>query len=370
MQNAERIADMLAFEFMQRGSFSAAAGPIEARDLFPQSIVAAAGNDDEEDGGSVFSDDTEPFSTLSIQSVGFDEGIDDPKVHIYINKGSLRFIQSLPKAIEGVKVLVHRTSALSVRPEAAATKASKGYIFTRDGRICCGTSCAPTSEQLSGTFGAIVRDKSSGEICLLSNNHVFAGCNHTPPDQPILAPSNSDGRPGALAPSEIGRHFKMVELRTGDPNFVDPCELDIAIIRATNKSLVSSWQGDDVDGFDTPSVVASPLSMMRVKKFGRTTGLTRGTMEARSKKFTPIEYTTKGFKGIIWFKDIWSIRSDAGDVFAAGGDSGSLVVSDDGKTALGVVFAASAKGEYGWMLPMPKVMAAFGGLELISGHNV
>ena len=365
--SAERVADLLAFEFMQRGSFSAAAGPIEAGELFPQSVLRAAHRTTND---AFAEDETEAFSNLSVQSVGFEEGSEDPKVHIYVNKGSAKALKLLPDSVDSVKVVIHRTSSLLIRPEAASTRMNKGHIFTRNGAICCGTSCAPTSEQLSGTIGAIVRLTDGGQICLLSNNHVFSGCNHTPPNQPILAPSNSDGRPNAPAPREVGRHHAMIELRSGDPNYVDPCELDLGLIKATHLDRISSWQGDDADGFDTPGQISSPLSMMRVKKFGRTTGLTFGTVEARSKRFTPIEYTTKAFKGIVWFKDIWTVRSDQGDVFAAGGDSGSLVVTEDGSEAVGILFAANTRGEYGWILPMPKVMAAFGGLEVVNGHNV
>jgi len=367
MSDAERVADILAFEFMKRGNFTAAAGLINPRDLFPNSVGAAVLAEDEE---GAFSDDTDGFANLEVQSVGYEEGTQEPKVHIYLKRGSVKMIRSLPDRVESVPVVAHKMSSLVVRPDAVSGIAQRGHIFLRDGRLCCGTSCAPTSERYSGTFGAIVRKVASQEIFVLSNNHVFSGCNHTPPGQPILAPSSSDGRADAPAPREIGRHYELVELRSGDPNFVKPCELDIAISSVTNKSILSSWQGDENQGFDTPEIVASPMSMMRVKKFGRTTGLTFGTVEARSKRFTPIEYTSKSFKGTVWFTDIWTVRADAGDAFAMGGDSGSLVVSEDGFQAVGIVFAANAKGEYGWILPMPKVMSAFGGMELVSRLNV
>ena len=51
-------------------------------------------------------------------------------------------------------------------------------------------------------------------------------------------------------------------------------------------------------------------------------------------------------------------------------DSGSLVVAEDEACAVGVLFAANRSGEYGWIIPMPYVTGAFGGLRLVGGHGV
>jgi hypothetical protein len=259
---------------------------------------------------------------------------------------------------------------LTVRPEAAASATNRGNLFERGNRICCGSSCAPTSENSTGTLGALVRMPRSQQLYLLSNNHVFAGCNHVPLNQPILAPSSNDGSPTSRAPSEIGRHHAIHELRSGDPIFVNPCDADLAIARATDPNSVSSWQGDTIDGYDTPSRAQVPVSMMQVKKFGRTTGLTTGEIEARVTTPLAVEYKSKYFKGTVWFKDVWSVRAPAGSVFALPGDSGSLVVTEDASRAIGLVFAANSSGEYGWIIPMACVTAAFGGLNLVSGHGV
>jgi hypothetical protein len=109
--------------------------------------------------------------------------------------------------------------------------------------------------------------------------------------------------------------------------------------------------------------------MMRVKKFGRTTGLTQGTLEARVTTPTPITYNSKHFRGIVWFKDVWTVRA-LNAPFALPGDSGSLVVNENASAAIGIVFAANPSGEYGWIIPMPAVVAAFGGLTLLSRHGI
>jgi hypothetical protein len=71
------------------------------------------------------------------------------------------------------------------------------------------------------------------------------------------------------------------ELRSGDPHFVVPGGIDLALARVSNPDAVSSWQGDPSDGYDTPAAVSEPYSLLGVKKFGRTTGLTFGEVEAR-----------------------------------------------------------------------------------------
>jgi hypothetical protein len=365
MPSAEEVATSLAYEFLKQGNYSASVGPIEV-----PALAQAAAAADEGEAATDYAQRAEPFGGLAVQSVGFEQGIDEPKVHIYLTRGSARLIRSLPGEIDGVAVQVHKMGPITVRPDAAGSATNRGHLFERNNRVCCGSSCAPTSENCSGTLGALVRQPGSRQLFLLSNNHVFAGCNHVPQNQPILAPSSNDGNPTARAPGEIGRHHAIHELRSGNPIFVNPCDADIAIARATDPSIISSWQGDDADGYDTPVRTAVPISMMAVKKFGRTTALTTGEIEARVTAPMPVTYTSKYFKGTIWFKDVWTVKAPTGSVFALPGDSGSLVVTEDGSRAVGLVFAANSNGEYAWIIPMSCVTNAFGGLALIGGHGV
>jgi hypothetical protein len=288
-QYVEQVATMLAYEFLRDGKYSAAHGPVEVRSLLQAAGASAAAEEHEIREG---------FRNIAVQSVGFEEGTSEPKVHIYLTRSSARLIKSLPREVDGIEVRAHRMGPITVKPEAAASATNHGYLFEHNGRICCGSSCAPTSENSSGTLGALVTKQGSGQIYLLSNNHVFAGCNHVPLDQPILAPSSSDGRPTMRAPSEIGRHNMIHELRSGNPNFVNPCDADLALARATDTGKISSWQGGD-DGYDTPRAVSAPISMMPVKKFGRTTRMTEGVIEAKITSPMPVAYNSKHFKGTV-----------------------------------------------------------------------
>ena len=147
------------------------------------------------------------------------------------------------------------------------------------------------------------------------------------------------------------------------------CDMDVAIADVIDPDEVSSWHGDDQTGYNTPVDIIQADSEMRVKKFGRTTGLTFGTIDSKISGPFPLDYSVDHFKARIWFRDIWLIRSDPMSQFALGGDSGSLVVTEDGKFSVGLLFAADAAGEYGWVIPMDKILNEMR-LTLVSNHGV
>ncbi len=367
MPTAEEVATILAYEFLRKGNFSAATGPVEVPQLH-QAVVAAGA-----DGLEVMEEyegRPEPFANLAVQAVGFEVGPEQPKVHIYLTRGNAKQMNALPQEIDGVPIAVHKMGNLVVRPEAAASANHRGNLFERHNRICCGSSCAPTSESLSGTLGALVRLEHGRQLYLLSNNHVIGGCNHVAKDQPIVSPSNNDSHPMVRAPLEIGRHFRIEELRSGTPDFVVPGAADLALARATDQNNISSWQGDDVDGYDTPILSMNPTSGLVVKKFGRTTGFTTGVVEAKTTAPLGLDYNSKHFKAKVWFANVWSVRAHPDPVFALPGDSGSLIVNENATHALGLLFACNKSGDTAWFIPMQNISAAFHGLDLVGGHGL
>ncbi len=357
-----QIAERLAARFLERGSYIFS-GPVSApalQQIMPAAATAAPTVD------HFF--EHEGFSGLAVQSVGYEEGIKDPKIHIYVVKGLRKAEKVLSEEEAEVPIKIDRIGKVIVRPEASTGAAPTGNIFTHRGRVACGSSCAPAGEPYAGTLGALVRKRSGGTIYVLSNNHVLAACNHMPVGMPIMAPSGIDARPGGRAPLEVCRHAEIAELRSGFPSLVAPNKEDVALASVTDPSVLSSWQGDGPEGYDTPRTVAAPHSGMRVKKFGRTTGLTYGVVEARLTPFV-IPYKARLFTASVWFENVWSVRAESGSSFALPGDSGSIVVDDKGQKAIGLVFAASPQGEYGIIVPMTHVSGLFGGISLVSGHG-
>ena len=81
-------------------------------------------------------------------------------------------------------------------------------------------------------------------------------------------------------------------------------------------------------------------------------------------------YRSGKFSATVWFVDTWTVISDGSDPFALPGDSGSLVIKEDGSAAVGLLFAVNNKGQYGIIMPIDQVLSAFGSATLISGHGV
>lgn len=359
--NASEIAKSLAAKFLENGNYELAGGALgrEASLLKPSPSDTQAIED--------YFYAEEGIAGLSVDSVGYTAGAPVERVVIYISRGSRKLIQSLPKTIDDKEVIVRVMGR--VRPGPAMAKFGPGELFERNGRIACGSSCAPSNEQIAGTFGAMLTD--GQQLFAVSNNHVLARCNHTAIGMHVASPSNIDSKAGRRAPTPFATYDRMIELRSGDPFQVERARLDAALALVTRPEVITSWQGDDSIGYDTPSTVVQPAAEMRVKKIGRTTGLTTGVIDALQNTPWLLPYKTPKFTAHVWFEDTWTIRSDEdGEPFALGGDSGSLVVTEDGSGAVGLLFATSNSGEFGHFAPLADVLNAFGSLQLVSGHGL
>ena len=359
---AEQLAKSLAAKFLENGNYEALGTPLshEAAARYSQAVATVElDNHFAEEQG---------FSGLAVHSVGYTSGSNDEKVIIYVTRGSKKALASVSTNVDGVPIVAKSMGKLRAGPAPAMSSPGLSNFYEKNGRIACGSSCAPSGQSYSGTFGGLLR--SGPKMMALSNNHVFAACNHTPVGMPILAPSTMDARPGRRAPSEICRHDRIVELRSGDPALVELMRLDAAVAEVIDPSLVSSWQGSETDGFDTPATSAQPMSGMRVKKVGRTTGLTTGTIEALVPTPWILPYKTGKFSAQVWFTDTWTILGDHSEPFALPGDSGSLVISEDESSVIGLLFAVNNGGQYGIIMPIEQVLAAFGDATLVSGHGV
>lgn len=175
----------------------------------------------------------------------------------------------------------------------------------------------------AGTLGCLVRR--GYETFILSNNHVLADENGMTLDaDPILQPGPADG--GTLT------YHKIAELRDFIPISFDSVmnRVDAAIASPIDLRDVTN----DIIGIGAPrGTVVADLGMPVVKS-GRTTGITRGVIAIMDATLD-IEYR----RGVARFENQLIVISPG---FSRGGDSGSVVLIDDGTRRIcGLLFAGS-----------------------------
>lgn len=203
----------------------------------------------------------------------------------------------------------------------------------------------------AGTIGCRVID-SNGNVYALSNNHVYAISNDARIGDAVIQPGTYDG--GSSPGDDIGTlfDFEPLDFKGGD-NTIDAA---IALSSSGNlnsdtpsdgygtpSSTIHSAYGDPVVIGDEAEALGSLLGQS-VQKFGRTTGLTKGTITGVN--FTVnVCYACAGplcFKCKKLAKFVDQIIIVDG-TFSAGGDSGSLIVTDDvNKNPVGLLFAGSS----------------------------
>jgi hypothetical protein len=234
----------------------------------------------------------------------------------------------------------------------------------------CGSSVSVSNSMTTGTMGCLLRDR-GGRLQGLSANHVTGSCLMTPHGMPITAPGLIDISASGMDPFTIGRHTDARGWMAGLQEYVDVAQnRDASIFHILDPDRVTSRQGA---AFDTPALVADPdelTSKMRVRKVGRSTGLTTGRIHAIADEVV-IEIHKRGVPDQVPFTDLVAIQGSDGGPFAEQGDSGALVVGEgaSGEVAIGIIVAVAADGSLTYVAALRPLLAEFG-CELVSGHNL
>jgi hypothetical protein len=182
----------------------------------------------------------------------------------------------------------------------------------------------------AGTLGARVTKGS--QVFILSNNHVLAKSNDANIGDSALQPGSFDG--GSDPADAIGTLYDYYEINfDGGANTMDAA---IALVDGADVS----GSTPDQEGYGSPSTSPTdPLVNMGVQKYGRTTGHTSGTV-------AEINVTvTVCYSGFIFctksatFVGQFTITPGS---FSDGGDSGSLIVTQNGNHPVGLLFAGSS----------------------------
>lgn len=215
----------------------------------------------------------------------------------------------------------------------------------------------------AGTFGAVVKDRQTGELLILSNNHVLANGtngkdNKAKVGDPVLLPGPHDG--GSLEKDIIGRLYKFSPIekvftqsscaRAASAEFwanalcqflapqykvkvmrqsEEGNTIDAALAKPVNPEALnpSILEIGDVKGFTEPEVG------MEVTKSGRTTGVTEGVIKAIN---ATVQVDMGDGEEAVFHDQIIATP------MSQGGDSGALVL-DKEKRAVGLLFAGSDK---------------------------
>lgn len=197
----------------------------------------------------------------------------------------------------------------------------------------------------SGTYGARVKN-AQGNVYALSNNHVYAKENLATIGSAIVQPGLADSNCDVKIEDRIANLSSFVPLQPAG-NTVD------AAIAISNTSLIGN--ATPSDGYGTPKSLTSTAQVgMSVKKYGRTTRLTSGTVSAVNVTIEVIYLT-----GPKVFSNQIEIKSNKGSTFSDSGDSGSLVVNGT-LNPVGLLFAGTSDGSFTFANPIDAVLGAFG----------
>jgi hypothetical protein len=209
----------------------------------------------------------------------------------------------------------------------------------------------------AGTIAA--RVTKDNKVYLLSNNHVLANVNQASLGDPILQPGTYDGGSAADAIATLADYQQIafcevfwIWLMCDTTNTIDAA----IALSDSGKLGFSTPEGQwgSIPGYGAPSrnihpaygdpeIIGDPnedLSLLLgagVKKYGRTTGLTAGTIDTINAAVN-VCYDAECVD-VARFTDQLIVTPGA---FSAGGDSGSLVVSNDSVNhPVGLLFAGS-----------------------------
>ncbi|MGD2218382.1 MAG: CARDB domain-containing protein [Gemmatimonadales bacterium] len=198
----------------------------------------------------------------------------------------------------------------------------------------------------AGTIGARVRD-ALGNVYALSNNHVYADQNRANLGDPVLQPGPFDG--GQYPGDQMGVLDSYVPI---DFSFSGYNTMDAAIALSSTGDLGNSTPAD---GYGTPNETiygdangdgyfdsTADLLGLPVQKYGRTTKLTQGTV-TEVNVFVEVCYEAI-FNFCIKSAYFYDQLGISPGTFSGGGDSGSLIVTDDAqKNPVGLLFAGGSE---------------------------
>jgi hypothetical protein len=265
-----------------------------------------------------------------VVGAGMSMQADGSKKLLVLAKDASAF-QTVPKEINGVATQIEVVGV--IKASAYNTRAKYRPV------VPSGVSVGNGRENSSGTIGAVVMK--NGIRYMLSNNHVLARQNNARIGEQIVQPGRADTRGIPTEAVAILSAFKPV-------SFTQNNTIDAAIARYTGYHSYSMVQ----QAFAPSQVIATARAGQSVMKMGRTTGLTYGTVQSTN---VTIKVEFDGQTAI--FTNQIFVKSATGD-FLKSGDSGSLLVTQEGAHPIGLLFAGGEGSAFA--NPIKPVLDYFG----------
>jgi hypothetical protein len=275
---------------------------------------------------------------------------EDQKPAVVIFSKKTASAEVIPEMVEDTPVVTVVTGEIMAMKETAKAKRPPAINpagwFARP--VPIGVSTGNFGECSAGTISARVKD-GSGNVYALSNNHVYALENGAVPGSYVVQPGNYDNGCIADPNNAIGTlsQFVPISFAADATNTID------AAIALSGVDLLGN--GTPPNGYGKPgsAVVAAGIGLA-VQKYGRTTGLTTGTIQAINATIS-VSYST----GTATFVNQIVVYARRG--FIKAGDSGSLLVTGNAAAnPVGLLFAGNSSGSYGIANPIDAVLNSFG----------
>jgi len=209
-----------------------------------------------------------------------------------------------------------------------------------------GISTGNTLRQSTGTLGLFVSDKQTGDMCMLSNWHVFCGSTEAEVGEEITQPGPA--HLGSLPARNVATLLKWLPLSLG---------FDAAVAKLISGTAVDlKTLGTDLK----PVKAADPKVGMHLIKTGVTSGVTGAIVDGVGGSYQ-IDYT--GFGEELRWMDGFRLVADPTlheDEISLEGDSGAVWFEPDKHWAVGLHFGGEdglgPLAEYALAHPLPLVL--------------
>lgn len=276
---------------------------------------------------------------------------DDGRVAVMVLATTERAARGVPRTLDGVPVVIRRTdpivamkgppggggggggggvshTAIQTPPIQLGT--SGGWRYDLANGYCCG-----------GTLGALI--SVGGQLRVLSNYHVF--------EADIV--NGGNGRTAQTGDPVIQPGLIDVGCNAGDAQDVATLVVTSSLpgsnVDASSATIISGMVSADGSILEIGTLSSQTVDAFvgqDVKKSGRTTGLSRASVDALNATVS-VAYENECAGGSAFTKTFTGqiITTNRGSKFLSGGDSGSLMVEDvtTNPRAVGLLFAGSSQ---------------------------